>query len=173
MRPLGIAIVVGSVFLACSIRTEFAGIPGNTTDEAGTDGGPLLPAVGASGADASASATGDAAADASSATPEAGTATNAADATSCLVLASDYDQTCAVDMDCVNVGEVLMCPADECSFCPMETINARAAAQYMAAFSVATAAIPADATMCGCPEEGRPCCVAGKCQQCFYTPLRP
>jgi len=157
-------MVMGSVVFACTIRTELTGTPGSTPGETGTDGGPLVPG-------AVVSATGDAAAaldapathDASSAAPKDG---SAADATSCLVLASDYDQTCTVDMDCVNVGEVLACPANECSFCRIETISTRAAAQYRAAFSRATAAIPTDAVACSCPDEGRPCCTAGKCQQC-------
>jgi hypothetical protein len=175
MRPLCISILVGSVVVACTIHTEVTGAPGDTSDpgstsgEPGTDGAPpLMP-----GADAS--ATGDAAAvfdarpthDASSATPEAGSAPSA---TSCLLLASDYDQTCSVDMDCVNVGEVLMCPVNECSFCRIETISTRGAAQYMAAFSQATATIPADADTCSCPAEGRPCCVSGQCQQCAMLP---
>lgn len=170
MRPLCLPFVLGSLVFACSIRTEVNGVPGSTSDEAGADAGsaPSVPG-------AEASATRDAAPassarpDASSVAPEDGG--SAVDATSCLVQASDYDQTCTVDTDCVNVGEVLMCPADECSFCRMETISTRAAAQYTTAFSRATAAIPADAPTCGCPDEGRPCCLARRCQQCF--PLRP
>jgi hypothetical protein len=179
MRPLWISIAVGSVVFACSVRTEVIGAPGSTSDEAGADGGPLVP-----GADATTTTTRDAAAttldaspapvtrdaasDAPSAAPEDG---SAADATSCPLLASSYDQTCAADTECVNVGEVLTCPATECSFCRIETISTRAAAQYMAVYSSLTAAIPTGAVSCGCPDEGRACCVRGTCQQCF--PLRP
>jgi hypothetical protein len=169
------SIVVGSVVLGCTIHTEVTGTPGDTSnrggasDEAGTDGAPpRVPGADASAAgDAAAALDAWAALDAPSATPKDG---SAAVATSCLVLASAYDQTCAVDMDCVNVGEVLTCPPNECSFCLIETISTRAAAQYMAAFSLATEAIPGDATTCSCPAEGRACCVAGKCQQCFADP---
>lgn len=170
MRPLWFSLVVGSVVFACTIRTEVTGAPGNTSSEAGTDSAPSVPGTDASATgdaagtfDAPAALDAAAALDASSAALEAA---SAADATSCLVVASDYDQTCAVDADCVNVGEVLTCPANACSFCRIETISAHAAAAYTAAFSRATAAVPIDAVACGCPDEGRPCCMAGTCQQC-------
>ncbi|HEX8796038.1 MAG TPA: hypothetical protein VF765_34045 [Polyangiaceae bacterium] len=176
MRPLWLSVFVGSLVVACTIRTEVNGATGSTSGEPDTGAAPSVPGI-----DASASATADAAAafdasathdapapDAPSATPEAG---SAADATSCIVMASDYDQTCSEDTDCVNVGEVLTCPANECSFCRIETISTRAAAQYMATFALSTAAIPTDSVPCGCPDEGRACCIRGRCQQCF--PLRP
>lgn len=170
MRPLWLSTIVaiaGALVFACTIRTQVNGVPGNTLDEAGTNDAPWIPAN-----DASPTSDGPAAFDATAThdAPAAAPDGSAADATSCLVLASDYDQTCAADMDCVNVGEVLTCPANNCSFCRIETISSRAATQYMAAFSRSIAAIPADATTCSCPEEGHPCCVMGKCQQCAASP---
>lgn len=168
MRPLWVLIIVGSLVFACTIRTEVNGVPASTSDQTGPDGAPSLAADDASAtADAAAAFDATATHDAPAAAPKDG---SAADATSCLVLASDYDQTCAADTDCVNVGEALTCPANNCSFCRIETVSMRASAQYRAAFSRAIAAIPADADMCSCPDEGRPCCVRGKCQQCSASP---
>lgn len=66
-----------------------------------------------------------------------------------VVLASDYDQACTHDTDCVAVGEVPSCPAAACDGCPAYTVSTEALAQYTATFRAAAAAIAgAD---CGCP----------------------
>ena len=53
------------------------------------------------------------------------------------VLASDYDQSCVVDTDCVGVGEVPTCPVSACDGCLAQGINKNAVAQYLAALSQA------------------------------------
>jgi hypothetical protein len=78
------------------------------------------------------------------------------------VLASDYDQSCAVDTDCVTVGEVPSCPAFACDGCGTEAINKNVMAQYMTAFSQAFAS-KAPGTGCGCGGGQGPCCRSGKC----------
>jgi hypothetical protein len=80
------------------------------------------------------------------------------------VIASDYDQSCVVDTDCVLVmGEVRGCPATAC-YCPEAAINKDARAQYMAAFAQAVASEPPGGPHCGCPCIGGALCRAGKCQ---------
>ncbi|HEX8792973.1 MAG TPA: hypothetical protein VF765_18635 [Polyangiaceae bacterium] len=86
------------------------------------------------------------------------------------LLASSYDQSCAVDSDCINVGQVITCPATACAFCASATIGRKAAAQYMADFSRLTAGLPPDAgdagDACSCLAVVKPCCLAGMCGQC-------
>ena len=93
---------------------------------------------------------------------------SAGDAGSCLVLSSRYDQSCTSDSDCLDVGEVIGCPANTCAFCETGVINKQVEVSYMAAFSAATAGIDLDAGGCFCPSSagGVPCCRTGLCQQC-------
>lgn len=84
------------------------------------------------------------------------------DANACRpVLASDYDQSCTVDTDCVTVGEVSSCPADCYIACALWTISKKVAPQYMTALSLAAAGTSPPA--CFCPAEGLPCCRSGSC----------
>ena len=85
------------------------------------------------------------------------------------VLASDYDQSCTVDTDCVAVGEVSSCPAFACDGCTTEAINKSVMAQYMTAFAQAFTS-KAPGTGCGCPCESGAVCRGGKCQAAFCGP---
>ena len=80
-----------------------------------------------------------------------------------IVLASQYDQSCVVDSDCVGVGEVPSCPAAACDSCITAAVNSAAAAQYGKAFEEAFASRP-PGTLCGCNCESSPACSHGKCQ---------
>ncbi len=94
-----------------------------------------------------------------------------ADATSCrIVVASDYDQSCTVDTDCVAVGEVTSCPAFACDGCTTVAINKLAMPQYQAAFAQAFAS--AAVGVCGCPCESGAICRGGQCQAAFCAPSR-
>ncbi|MDP9002417.1 MAG: hypothetical protein M3O46_20180 [Myxococcota bacterium] len=86
-----------------------------------------------------------------------------------IVLASDYDQSCVVDTDCVAVGQVASCPAFACDGCTTEAINKLAEPQYQAAFSRAFASRSAGSG-CGCPCESGALCRGGKCQAAFCGP---
>ena len=80
------------------------------------------------------------------------------------IQASNYDQSCKSDFDCIAVGEGYVC--NECTLaCGIATINAGARAQYLAAF----AGTPAGdgGFLCGCPEFSGPCCLGGTCQVGF------
>jgi hypothetical protein len=80
------------------------------------------------------------------------------------VLASDYDQSCVADTDCVSVGEVPTCPASACDGCLLQGINKGAMAPYAAALAQAFASAP-PGQRCGCPCEGvGALCRGGKCQ---------
>jgi hypothetical protein len=85
------------------------------------------------------------------------------------VLASDYDQSCMVDADCVAVGEVSSCPAFACDGCTTAGINKSAMAQYTTAFDQAFAA-KEPGTGCRCPCESGAVCRGGKCQAAFCGP---
>jgi hypothetical protein len=156
MRTLALAVLLSSAVLACGSHTDL--VDAHATSDGGGRGadGQAL--------DASDSAAHEAAAlDAPVADDEDGSAGD----TSCLVKASSYDQSCTLDTDCMEVGQVLVCPVNECANCLTGTININAAGQYTTAFSSVTAALPRNAPTCPCPNEGRPCCRAGMCQQCF------
>jgi hypothetical protein len=97
-----------------------------------------------------------------------GDAATNVDATACsIVLASNYDQSCTVDADCVAVGEVPVCPAG-CG-CATKAINKSAIAPYMTALSRAFASEPAGGG-CGCPCESGAVCRGGQCRAAFCAP---
>ena len=91
-----------------------------------------------------------------------------------IVLASQYDQSCIVDSDCVGVGEVPSCPAAACDSCITAAVNKSAAAQYGKVFEEAFASSP-PGTLCGCNCESSPACSNGKCQarSCGSSPSGP
>jgi hypothetical protein len=89
--------------------------------------------------------------------------TGTTDSSSCaIVLASQYDQCCAVDSDCVAVGEVASCQGFICPNCPAGAINKGAEARYNAAFE---RAVPLGGSgSCPCPCASGAICRNGKCQ---------
>jgi hypothetical protein len=77
---------------------------------------------------------------------------------SCSVRATDYDQSCNVDTDCVAVTEVYGC--GECA-CQTGAINTGDLARYQAALAGAESSA---ATGCLCPcEASAPQCCGGVC----------
>jgi hypothetical protein len=97
------------------------------------------------------------------------------EASSCsIVLASNYDQSCSVDTDCVAVSQVSVCPGWGGYGCILWTINKNASAQYMTAISQAIADKPFNGGG-SCPEETSPCCLQGRCNvsSCPEPPPQP
>jgi hypothetical protein len=91
-----------------------------------------------------------------------------ADGLSCTIRASDYDQSCSADSDCVDGAGGLAINftiADYCSnscLCAADSINKRSAAQYLADIShtpLGSGAFP----LCLCPLPFPPCCRRGVC----------
>jgi hypothetical protein len=83
------------------------------------------------------------------------------DANAQLIQASNYDQSCAADTDCVAVAEGNFCYPGAGN-CPNAAISKSANAQYQADTAKTRAAsCPAPG---GCVDESGPCCVGGKCQ---------
>jgi hypothetical protein len=78
-----------------------------------------------------------------------------------LIQASDYEQSCKVDSDCVAVGEGSAC--SPCALdCPNAAISKSAYAKYQADFSKTPAASCFAPSSCGL--ESSPCCIGGTCQ---------
>jgi hypothetical protein len=73
------------------------------------------------------------------------------------IQASDYDQTCATDMDCVAIAEGNACSI--ISPCPTAAINKGALARYQSDI-VQTPCFE----LSGCLSGGDPCCRRGSCQ---------
>jgi hypothetical protein len=82
------------------------------------------------------------------------------DANAQIVQASDYDQSCATDTDCVSVTEGNICHPSV-SQCPNAAISQSAFAQYQADVDQALTYCD-DPSACGFVSP--PCCVGGKCQ---------
>jgi hypothetical protein len=78
----------------------------------------------------------------------------------CTIEASSYSQTCAVDSDCVAVGQGNVCTGACSIACASAAINQGAYAQYQA--DVARLAV-APAGDCNCPAEYGACCEQGIC----------
>jgi hypothetical protein len=158
-RSLLLSVLVGSLILACGGRTDQSG-------SIGSDAGGIRPTA-TMEADASADAT---AAEPARRTAEGGAVEGAAASSRpCSIIASSYDQSCAVDSDCVAVVEVLGC--GDCA-CWTGAINKREQARYTRDSS--GLAPSAGAGICGCPcEAASPHCCGGVCTNtcgaCAYT----
>jgi hypothetical protein len=153
---------LGAALMVCSF---FAWGCGGTT----ATNGPVDAASGADGSNGSSVdasmgvSDGGSSPDAGQPASSSGDAATNADAASCSpVLASDYDQSCAVDTDCVEVSEVAECPAAACDSCGGSAISKSVMVQYMAAFEQAFAS-KTPGTFCGCGGGQGPCCRSGKC----------
>jgi len=86
-----------------------------------------------------------------------------ADSASCMILASNYDQSCTVDTDCTEVSSGDYCSGD--CICGGSTINVGS----LANFNEDVSKTPLDSGAlgnfsCNCPGEVSPCCLGGKCQ---------
>jgi hypothetical protein len=99
------------------------------------------------------------------------------DAAACFIEATNYDQSCSVDSDCVpGIQSGDYCQSIDYS-CGQETINKNSLAQYMADVAktpVGSGAIPELEASCGFM--GPPCCTAGHCTpglQCSGTQIIP
>jgi hypothetical protein len=79
------------------------------------------------------------------------------------VLASDYDQSCTVDADCVLVSEVPECPVDRCDHCSPAAISKVEVFHYQTALANALASTPSGFP-CGCDAGNLARCIAAKCQ---------
>jgi len=88
---------------------------------------------------------------------DAQTPTDAPDAQMCVVFASNYDQTCTVDQDCVAVATGDVCGGPICTFA---AINIRSQDAYESALEAAWALNPPMAFAC---QPAPPCCQAGYC----------
>lgn len=99
----------------------------------------------------------------SSAGTDAGNANLNTDSGSCMVLTSNYDQSCAVDADCTLVWSGNFCVAD------CKCMDAPISVAALARFDTDVAATPFGAgeigyTVCDCPTQLGPCCRQGTCQ---------
>ena len=99
--------------------------------------------------------------------------------TSRLVQASNYDQSCQTDSDCVGVGTGYACEC-ETVFCVTAAINVSAYSQWKSEVGygqyLSDSANSPDRAACGCPvgvvgatgTTGNACCSAGTCQGCPF-----
>jgi hypothetical protein len=91
---------------------------------------------------------------------DAGTATDASTCMDAMIAATDYDQTCAVDSDCVGVGV-----GNACFVCEIGCMNSAIGKSAEAKYRSDVAKSPANGADCGCAAfPPGPCCVGGKCQ---------
>jgi hypothetical protein len=81
---------------------------------------------------------------------------------SCSMSASEYDNSCSVDSDCVAVPEGAPCDNNCLSVCPTSALNVRVASQYLADMK-ALMAEHNESPVCACPCYGGPYCCRGTC----------
>jgi hypothetical protein len=88
-----------------------------------------------------------------------------------VVVASDYDQSCVTDSDCVSVGQQPECPVVDCLGCIPGAINTSVMAEYMTALSHALMQLPPGGPLCNCPcISGVAICRGGKCEAAGCVP---
>jgi hypothetical protein len=85
----------------------------------------------------------------------------APEAGACTIHASDYDQSCASDSDCVDVSEGDFCGQVACP-CPNAAVRVSAASTYMTDLSEI---LPVSPLVCSCPIDVGPRCDAGRCSR--------
>jgi hypothetical protein len=91
--------------------------------------------------------------------------TTCTDANVQLIQASNYDQSCTSNSDCIPVGEGNACYP--CAIaCPSAAINASAKGRYLSDVAKTPAADLAGVN-CGCPDAFSPCCRGGTCHADF------
>ncbi len=84
------------------------------------------------------------------------------DANTQTIQASNYEQSCSTDSDCVAVGEGNAC--FPCALvCPNAAINVAAHAQYLADVAKTFAGSNSGTCVLSCPANFGGCCRAGKC----------
>jgi hypothetical protein len=91
------------------------------------------------------------------------------DSGTCMISASNYDQSCNVDSDCVQVSAGDYCSAATCT-CGGSAINVGSMAQFNAAVAktpLGSGALDSVRVVCGCPCESGAVCRSGKCQAAF------
>jgi hypothetical protein len=77
------------------------------------------------------------------------------------ITASNYDQSCRTDSDCVAIAEGNFCDPGANNGCTNAAINKSALAQYRADLAKTQAAVCYG--LSGCPLEVAPCCRSGVC----------
>ncbi len=136
-----LVVALAAIVVGCGGRTDVSAAPGA---DAGSQGAMLSDGV----------------------VPEA---SDSADATSCIiVVASDYDQSCSLDTDCVAVPQKPECPPScwNCSF--SVAINKNAYPRYHTALLQVFAS---EGPPCNCPAlSPTACCRSGSCQTACSTP---
>jgi hypothetical protein len=139
----GVAALLTGV-VGCSSSSGGAG----AADGAAADGAALDAAAAASEAQSDA--------------PPAASATTCTDANVQLIQASNYDQSCKADSDCIAVGEGNAC--DSCAIdCTNAAINKSAETQYKEDVAKMPAGVAQTGPVCSCPVEFDPCCRGGTC----------
>jgi hypothetical protein len=88
-----------------------------------------------------------------------------------LIQASNYDQTCSADTDCVAIAV-----GDACYPCIVicgtgGAINRSALSSYQSDISKTIGAGETSSVQCGCPAGGIPCCRGGTCQAFCQNPI--
>ena len=90
-------------------------------------------------------------------------ATDDSDGPTCNMSASQYDNSCTVDSDCVGVPEGDPCAGNCLSVCPTVALNARVASQYLTDLQVVSAGRDEN-LVCNCPcIAAQPYCCLGIC----------
>ena len=82
---------------------------------------------------------------------------------SCSLSASQYDNSCTVDSDCVGVPSGDPCAGNCLSVCPTAALNVRVASQYLADLGAVMSAHNESPGVCSCPAIGAPSCCRGVC----------
>lgn len=97
-------------------------------------------------------------------------------ATACLVEATNYDQSCSTDTDCVGTaGPFAVESGNFCQalcMCGGDSINKAAVPRYVRDVSQTPLGSGAIAPLlCSCPQVGSPCCASGRCATYCPSPL--
>jgi hypothetical protein len=89
-----------------------------------------------------------------------------------LIQASNYDQTCSVDTDCVAIAVGNACYPCIVLCGTGGAINRNALSSYQSDISKTIGAGETSGVQCGCPGGGLPCCRGGTCQVDFQCSSR-
>ena len=161
----GLALSLWSFLAACSGRVAGSG-PTDASSSAEIGTGSVDTGGSTDDSSLDSSLNEDAGARTTGASADSAPESSSVEAPACSpVLASDYNQACIEDTDCVQVGQVPQCPPTACDGCRTQAVNKADATRFQAALMHAFGTVPPGLEVgCACPCDGVAICRGGKCE---------
>jgi hypothetical protein len=157
-RALVVMAIVGSAFMACGGSIE----QGSDGSSGGGGSGKSSGGGSSGGSSSGGSSSGGSSGGGANSDAGIGSSDGGGGGNTCVDIdTTNFDTSCHVDNDCMEITTGYLCGADNC-FCGGSTINVDGESQY----DDLTYSLPPQEGVCGCPFFGTPTCAQGTCTIC-------